>query len=197
MPATLLIKPWNDPVVDTLGHDPRSRYVETFWLPTLGPPSVAVRTYCGLGESPVGGRSIAVLLLSESAEFGCSHVPGYQPARHCTEQGRHHQADPERCRHLGDEESDLRFLRVLDDEDQDQHPEHDAEDQTWVQASLAGRASSCSECLTSHSFAVTRTVPPLVAVTEAEHRGPCRGPGGRAGVDLRELSAPPTLQFNL
>ena len=40
MPATLLIKPWNDPIVDTLGHDPRSRYVETFWLPTLGPTAL-------------------------------------------------------------------------------------------------------------------------------------------------------------
>ena len=40
MPATLPIKPWPDPVVDTLGHDPRSRYVETFWLPTLGPTAL-------------------------------------------------------------------------------------------------------------------------------------------------------------
>ena len=40
MPATLLIKPWHDPVVDTLGHDPRSRYVEQFWLPTLGPTAL-------------------------------------------------------------------------------------------------------------------------------------------------------------
>ena len=40
MPATLTIKPWPDPVIDTLGHDPRSRYAETFWLPTLGPPTV-------------------------------------------------------------------------------------------------------------------------------------------------------------
>ena len=28
---------WHDPVVDALGHDPRSRYVERFWLPVLGP----------------------------------------------------------------------------------------------------------------------------------------------------------------
>jgi hypothetical protein len=34
------ISPWPDPVLDTLGHDPRSRYVELFWLPTLGPTSV-------------------------------------------------------------------------------------------------------------------------------------------------------------
>ena len=40
MPATLLIKPWHDPIVDTLGYDPRSRYVETFWLPTLGPTAL-------------------------------------------------------------------------------------------------------------------------------------------------------------
>lgn len=40
MPAILMIKPWVDPVIDTLGHDPRSRYVETFWLPTLGPTAL-------------------------------------------------------------------------------------------------------------------------------------------------------------
>jgi len=40
MPVTITVKPWHDPVVDVLGHDPRSRYVETFWLPALGPPRV-------------------------------------------------------------------------------------------------------------------------------------------------------------
>jgi len=40
MPATLTIHPWPDPVIDTLGFDPRTRYVETFWLPTLGPTAV-------------------------------------------------------------------------------------------------------------------------------------------------------------
>jgi len=40
MPVTITVKPWHDPVVDVLGHDPRSRYVETFWLPTLGPTAV-------------------------------------------------------------------------------------------------------------------------------------------------------------
>jgi hypothetical protein len=40
MPATLTIHPWTDPVIDTLGYDPRSRYVETFWLPTLGPTAL-------------------------------------------------------------------------------------------------------------------------------------------------------------
>ena len=40
MPDTLTIRPWPDPLIDTLGHDPRSRYVETFWLPTLGPTAL-------------------------------------------------------------------------------------------------------------------------------------------------------------
>jgi hypothetical protein len=37
MTATIHISAWEDPVVDLLGHDPRSTYVERFWLPILGP----------------------------------------------------------------------------------------------------------------------------------------------------------------
>ena len=33
----LLIEPWPDDVIDTLGFDPRSGYVETYWLGILGP----------------------------------------------------------------------------------------------------------------------------------------------------------------
>jgi hypothetical protein len=33
----LRISPWHDPVVDAIGHDPRSTYVERFWLALLGP----------------------------------------------------------------------------------------------------------------------------------------------------------------
>ncbi len=35
--GTLTVTAWPDQVVDALGHDPRSAYVETFWLPILGP----------------------------------------------------------------------------------------------------------------------------------------------------------------
>jgi hypothetical protein len=34
---TLLIRPWPDEVIDALGFDPRSPYVETYWLGILGP----------------------------------------------------------------------------------------------------------------------------------------------------------------
>ena len=35
--ATLLVVPWADPVIDQVGHDPRTLYVERFWLGILGP----------------------------------------------------------------------------------------------------------------------------------------------------------------
>jgi hypothetical protein len=56
MPATLTIKPWPDPLLDTLGHDPRSLYVETFWLPTLGPTAVLLLRHLAtkFDESPSG-----------------------------------------------------------------------------------------------------------------------------------------------
>ena len=34
------LRPWPDELIDTLGHDPRSRYVEDFWLGTLGPTTI-------------------------------------------------------------------------------------------------------------------------------------------------------------
>jgi len=34
------VMPWPDPVLDVIGHDPRSWYAETFWLPTLGPTAL-------------------------------------------------------------------------------------------------------------------------------------------------------------
>jgi hypothetical protein len=55
--ATLLkIRPWIDPVVDDRGHDPRSRYVEIFWLGVLGPTATWLlrRLASGLEVEPDG-----------------------------------------------------------------------------------------------------------------------------------------------
>jgi hypothetical protein len=38
--TTIRIQPWTDPVIDTIGHDPRAPYPERFWLPTLGPTAL-------------------------------------------------------------------------------------------------------------------------------------------------------------
>lgn len=52
----LTIRPWPDDVIDALGHDPRSAYVERFWLGVLGPSAVWLlrRLAAGLERSPDG-----------------------------------------------------------------------------------------------------------------------------------------------
>jgi hypothetical protein len=58
MLPTLDIVPWRDPVFEATGHDPRSAYVERFWLGILG-PSVTwlLRRFArGLEEHPSGFR---------------------------------------------------------------------------------------------------------------------------------------------
>lgn len=53
---TLDVRPWPDPVLDTLGHDPRSPYVEQFWLGILGPTTTWLlrRLVTVLEEHPEG-----------------------------------------------------------------------------------------------------------------------------------------------
>lgn len=62
---TLAIRPWPDDVIDTLGYDPRSHYVERFWLGVLGPSTTWLlrRLAAGFDESPEGFE----LPLSETA----------------------------------------------------------------------------------------------------------------------------------
>lgn len=60
LPATtidsLTIRPWPDDVIDALGHDPRSAYVETYWLGILGPSTTwLIRLLvAGLEAHPAG-----------------------------------------------------------------------------------------------------------------------------------------------
>jgi hypothetical protein len=56
VPETLVVLPWVDPVVDPIGHDPRSRYVELFWLGVLGPTATLLlrRLADGLQSYPEG-----------------------------------------------------------------------------------------------------------------------------------------------
>ena len=52
----LTICPWPDAVIDQVGHDPRSTYVERFWLGILGPSTTWLlrRLADGLDDSPDG-----------------------------------------------------------------------------------------------------------------------------------------------
>jgi hypothetical protein len=54
--SSITVEPWADPVVDELGHDPRSPYVERFWLAILGPSTVWLlrRLADGLDREPAG-----------------------------------------------------------------------------------------------------------------------------------------------
>jgi hypothetical protein len=55
-PQTLTVRPWPDSVLDQIGHDPRSPYVERFWLGVLGPSSVVLlrRLAAELEANPAG-----------------------------------------------------------------------------------------------------------------------------------------------
>ncbi len=52
----LHIECWSDPLVEAFGHDPRSAYVERFWLPVLGPSTTwLLRHFASqLDRHPVG-----------------------------------------------------------------------------------------------------------------------------------------------
>lgn len=52
----LRITRWDDPVLDAVGHDPRSAYVERFWLALLGPSTTFLvrRIAASLEQHPDG-----------------------------------------------------------------------------------------------------------------------------------------------
>lgn len=55
-PATVMVVPWHDPIVDAVGFDVRSNYVELFWLNVLGPTATWTlrRLVTGLDRYPLG-----------------------------------------------------------------------------------------------------------------------------------------------
>jgi len=54
--SSLPVRPWPDGVIDALGHDPRSSYVEQFWLGILGPSTTWLIRFLAnrLDASPEG-----------------------------------------------------------------------------------------------------------------------------------------------
>ena len=96
-PEILHIRPWPDEVVDHLGYDPRSSYVEDFWLGVLGPSTVwllrrlaAGFDYCpdgfdldlaetarslGLGDRS-GRNSPFIRSVNRTVQFGVARLSG-------------------------------------------------------------------------------------------------------------------------
>lgn len=74
---TVEVRPWRDPVVDHCGYDARHVYVETYWLPILGPSAVlAVRRIAEWLDSQPAGVSVGLV------EFGASLGIGTGTGRH-------------------------------------------------------------------------------------------------------------------
>ena len=73
-PASITIVPWVDPVVDDTGVDPRSRYVEMFWLGVLGPTATWLirRLVAGLERHPDGYH---LDLTATARAMGLSYSP--------------------------------------------------------------------------------------------------------------------------
>ena len=53
---TLMVVPWHDPVVDPVGFDVRSTYVELFWLNILGPSATWALRRLVHGRTGLAGR---------------------------------------------------------------------------------------------------------------------------------------------
>jgi hypothetical protein len=56
IPTRATFRPWLDPIVDERGHDPRSAYVERFWLSVIGPTATWImrRLAEGFDTEPSG-----------------------------------------------------------------------------------------------------------------------------------------------
>jgi hypothetical protein len=56
LPRTLIVRPWPDTVIETVGYDPRSVYAEMFWLSVIGPTALWLvrRLVAGLEHFPDG-----------------------------------------------------------------------------------------------------------------------------------------------
>jgi hypothetical protein len=70
--------PWIDHRVDAFGHDPRSAYVEQYWLGTLGPSTTWFLRYCANLLDTTG--STAVNLREAASTLGIGHEGGSRSA---------------------------------------------------------------------------------------------------------------------
>ena len=70
--------PWIDHRVDAFGHDPRSTYVEQFWLGTLGPSTIWFLRHCA--NLLDAAESTAVNLRETATTLGIGHEGGSRSA---------------------------------------------------------------------------------------------------------------------
>lgn len=74
MSETIRVLPLPDPVIDTLGHDPRAPYPERFWLPTLGPTAfLLIRHMAHRFDGNPGGFTLDLVETSRCLGLGERH----------------------------------------------------------------------------------------------------------------------------
>jgi hypothetical protein len=71
----LKVVPWPDPVIDTIGYDPRSVYVERYWLSILGPSATfAARALSSALECSPGGVVVPIKALAGQLGLGSGNA---------------------------------------------------------------------------------------------------------------------------
>ena len=73
----LRVRPWIDPKLRRRGHDPRSAYVERFWVPVLGPSAVwFLRLIAREFDELAQGEDLRLNLDSTARRLGLQHRGG-------------------------------------------------------------------------------------------------------------------------
>ncbi|MDA8116747.1 MAG: hypothetical protein M0000_05035 [Actinomycetota bacterium] len=74
--GSIQVKPWIDPMVESLGFDPRSTYVEHFWLPILGPSCIFLLRRLAY-RFDLEGEAQELSLKDMSCEIGLGSPKGF------------------------------------------------------------------------------------------------------------------------
>ena len=76
---TLQVRPWDDPALRRRGHDPRSAYVERFWVAVLGPSAVWLLRLLAREFDELGpGDDLLLDLEFTARRLGLQHRGGRQ-----------------------------------------------------------------------------------------------------------------------
>jgi len=83
---SIYVRPWPDEVVDRVGYDPRTPYVERFWLGVLGPSTVwFLRRVAAELEATPSGFELPLADTARSLGLGAAgpHSPFVRALRRC------------------------------------------------------------------------------------------------------------------
>jgi hypothetical protein len=91
----LRVTPWHDPVVEAVGHDPRSPYVERFWLALLGPSTtLLIRRFATELEAHPDGFDLDLEEVARSVGLGMRGGAGGPFLRAIARTGQFHLTKP-------------------------------------------------------------------------------------------------------